>query len=351
MPLFKVITTPPPATPKVSDTDFKQFYAAINRSMDWANISPYIQIAADREIIPAIGQEFFDYIAGQYQSGTITEPLTETFRRIKMALAHYAMYYGYPQIAVRVGDAGVMETAHDGATTVRQWAFNTARWEMVKIAAAYLDSALEHMEAQVDANESVYNSWKNSAAYSQNKDLLIPNARVMSEYYSLSTSRRSYQLLKPIIRKAELMYLRPALCNELYDSVSFQATTNTLSNENKDLLPYMRRYVAEVTMSLASGIVNIIPDGAGWRISENAYAESMPQEALRSAIQALTTQAEQNAAQYLIDMRDFLYKNLNKYPQYRDSPCNELNTDSADGFYNNEDFSPYNPPPPGAFIL
>lgn len=353
MALFKVVTTPAPAVPKVLDTEFKQFYAGVNRSMDWASLSPHIQIAADREIIPAIGQDFYDALDTAYNgAGVAAGAMAETFRRLRMALAHYAMYYGYPQLAVRVGDAGTMETNHEGATPVRQWAFNTARWEVAKTAAAYLDSALQHMEAQVEAANTSYDVWKNSPAYTQNRDLLIPNARVMGEYYALSTSYRSYQLLRPLLRKAELMYLRPALCNTLYDTVANQAAQNTLSAANEALLPYLRRYVAEVAMSLAGSSVNLIPDGAGWRISENAYAEAMPQEALRSAIQALTTQAEQNAARYLQDLRDHLYSNIDDYPQYRDSACNELKVDDPDGFYYpGEDYDSRNPPPPGAFIL
>ena len=318
--------------------------------MEWATMQPYIQIAADKEIIPAIGQAFYDTLNTAYNgAGVSGTELIETFRRIRSALAYYAIYYALPQLNMRLGDAGAMETTHDGATPVRQWTFNLSRWETLKLAASYLDSALAHMEEQVVANNTAYDTWKNSPAFTQNRELLIPNARVFQEYYNINTSHRAYARLRAYIRKAELLYLRPSLCNTLYDTVSGQQAANTLTTANQALIPYMRRYLAEVTVMLAGADLNIASDGDGWRIGEHAFPETLSPDVIRTTMQALITQAETNAAKYLQDLKDVLYANLDDYPLFRDSQCNELkNTDSEDFYYPAEDESC---PEKGAFLL
>lgn len=351
--LFKVITNPAPTVPKVLDTEFKTFYPTVNRSMDWPTLQPHIQQAEDLDIVPAIGQEFYDELNALYNGAGITDVvLAETFRLLRTALAYYAMYRAMPHIAIRIGDAGTMETTHDGATPVRQWTYNSARWECMKTASQYLDKALAHMEAQVADSNTDYDTWAESAAYTENRELLIPNARVFQHYYNISISRRAYQRLRPYIRKAQELYLRPVLCGELYDEITEQQAANMLSADNTALMPYLQRYLAEVAVSIAMPDLNFVNDGDGWRIIENTTAETLPQEALRSAMQTMATQAEQNAARYLQNLRDFLYSNLDMFPAYRDSPCNELRTTDPEGYYYpGEDYNQYNPPPPGAFIL
>ena len=165
--LFKVTTDPAPPNPKVSDTEFKLFFPSINRSGEWCTIEPFIQMAEDQEIIPAISQEFYDVLETEYQSsGTIADTnKAYTFRLLRTALAHYAMAIGMPMLNMRMGDGGVAENSSNDIIPVRQWVFQGSRWEILKQAYKYLDMALAHMESQVSAANVDYDTFANSDAY------------------------------------------------------------------------------------------------------------------------------------------------------------------------------------------
>lgn len=347
--LFKVTTSPAPPQPKVLDTEFKTFYPAINRNTDWCTIKPFVQQAEDLEIVPAIGQAFYDVLHAEYDStGTIANAVkAQTFRFLRTALAYYAMYIGLPQLNLRTGDAGTNEASASDVMPVRQWVFNVNRWETLKTAAKYLDMALAHAEGQVYADNADYAAFKNSTAFTISQELLIPNARVFQRFYNINTSRRAYTKIRPFIEKAEKMWLLPSL-GPLFDLVKTEHAAANLSAANTALLPYLQQLLAERTMTVAMPDINIVNDGEGWQILENTAMASMAGN-LKESMQQLHTAAEQNAAQYEIQLKNFLYANLADYPVFRDSPYNELTEDeNEDGI---ADVDLPSPPEPGAVIL
>jgi hypothetical protein len=351
--LFKIITDPAPANPVVKDTDFKLFFPAINRNMDWNSIEPFVQQAEDREIIPAIGDEFYQMLETEYQSsGSISNSdKAKTFRLLRTSLAYYSIYHALPQLALRVGDSGTNETSANDIIPTRQWVFNLSRWETLKTAAEYLDMALKHMEDQVQDGNNVYDSFKNSETYTESRELLIPNARVFQRYYNINNSRITYTKLRPYIRKAEQRFLLPLLDN-FYTELSTQHKDGSITGNNKALLPTVQQLLAEYTVVLAIPDLNFVNDGAGWRIVENPNASPMPQQQAITAVQQLHTKAEQNAAHFEIELKNKLYGDLDAYPTFRDSDANELKHDDNDDGVADSEQDLYNlPPEPGAVII
>lgn len=348
--LFKVTTDPAPVNPKVSDTQFKLFFPSINRNMEWCTIEPFIQNAEDQEIIPAIGQEFYDVLETEYQaSGTIADTTKAyTFRLLQTALAHYSMAIGLPLLNMRVGDAGAAENSSNDIIPVRQWVFNGSRWGILKQAYKYLDMALAHMESQVSAANSDYDAFANSEAYTISQELLIPNARVFQRHYNIQSSRRAYTALRPYIEKAEQIKLKPVLC-ELFDEIKTQFSAGTLTAANQTLIAPIQRLLAEYTIEMAIPDINFVNDGAGWMVSENTYDSKPMGSNLSQAVQQLLTKAEQNATAFEIALKNEIYADLDSYPTYRDGKCNDLTEDSNDNGV--ADIDEYCPPEAGAVIL
>lgn len=348
MSLFKITTSPAPTNPKIGDTEFKEFYAAINRNTDWASIEPFLQQAEMQYIIPYISQEFYDVLETEYQSsGTIAD--TEkayVFRLLRIAIAHYTIYEAMPQLNLRIADGGVLETTNQDAAPVRQWVFKQSRWEVNKKAYYFLDMALNYMEEQVEAGNADFDAFKNSSTYTITKDLLIPNATVFSQYYNIANSRKSYVAMRPYIRKAQLRYIKPILC-ELYDEVLSEFQAGTLTAENAALIPYIQQLLAEHAIIESQPDISIVNDGGGWKVIEDPDATAISIQVLQSMIQNLLTKAEANAAAFKVQLENFIYENLSDYPTYEASDCNQIadadTIDTADWL--EED------PPAGAVII
>lgn len=326
--LFKITDENAGPNKEVQHTEFKTFFPAVNRSTEFCTIEPFIQQAEDSEIIPAIGLPFYQVLETEYQTtGEIADTTKAyTFRLLRMALAHYAMYIAMPQLNIRIGDAGTNETSASDITPVRMWVFNVSRWETAKTAYKYMDMALQHMESQVIAANADYDLFKTDAAYTESKELLIPNARKFQRFYNIQASRRSYTALRPYIQKAEDIFIKPILC-ELYDEIKTQHLANTLSADNTYILSLIQQLLAERTVELALPDLNFVNDGDGWRVTENQYGLS-EQSNLKESLQQMHTRAEQNAATFEIQLKNELYANLDNYPTYRDSACNELTQDT-----------------------
>lgn len=329
MSFFKVIASPVPPNPTVGHTDFKKFFPAINKNTDWCTIEPLVEQAEELYIIPYISQEFYDVLETEYQtSGVIADATKATvFRQLKIALAYYTMFHGFDSLHTRIGDAGVNENSNTDATPVRQWVFNSARWKACVTGYQYLDLALRSMEKQVEAGNADFDTFKDSEAYTITRDLLIPNANTFNQFYNIGKSRKAYIALRPYIRKAEVLHIKPLLC-ELYTEISGQYKTNTLTVENAAVVPYLQRLLAEKTILEAMPDINIVNDGNGWKIIENVNAVDISATNLQNMMQQLLSKAELNASQFQIDLENFLYKNLDDYPTYKDSDCNQIAEDT-----------------------
>lgn len=345
--LFKITNTTAGPNKTVDDTAFKTFYPSVNRNMAWDTLAPFIQEAEDREIIPAIGLEFYNVLHTEYDNtGAIADTTKAyTFRLLQTALAHYAIYLGLPKLNMRISDTGANESSADDVAPVRQWVYNVNRWETAKTAFSYLDMALKHMEDQVIAANADYDAFANSEAYTESRELLIPNARAFQRYYNLQTSRRAYTTLRPYIRKAEEIYLRPLL-GPLLTELKDQHQNNSLSVPNATLLTYARQLLAEYTLILSIPDLNFVNDGDGWRVMENQYGMNRPtQGSLSQSVQQLSTKAEQNATTFELQLKNQLYENLDDYLTFKESSYNELTQDlDGDGVVDSEEFDLYGDP-------
>lgn len=352
--LFKVTNTSAGPKKKVSDTEFKAFYPAINENMAWDTLEPFIQEAEDLEIIPAIGLSFYNVLNTEYQATDEIADATKahTFRLLRTALAHYAIYIGLPKLNVRIGDTGTNESNVDAVSPIRQWVYNVNRWETARTAFRYMDMALAHMESQVIANNTDYDTFANDDAYTESKELLIPNAQSFQRYYNLQTSRRSYTVLRPYIRKAEQIHLLPLL-GPLLDEIKTQHTNNSLSSANADMLGLIRPLLAEHTIGLAVPDLNFVNDGDGWRVVESQYGMTRPtQGSLSQSLQQLLTRAEQNAAHFEVTLKNELYARLDEFPTFRDSTYNELTQDlDGDGTADIDEIDHYGDQEAGAVII
>jgi len=344
--LFKITTNPAPPNPKVSDTEFKAFYPAVNANMEWCTLEPYIEQAEDLFIKPAISDAFYDVLDTEYTAtGTIADPeQATTFRLLRVALANYVMFLAMPDLAMRLGDGGTMENNSGDTMPVRQWVFKETRWNAYRKAYRFLDSALVYMEDQVAADNADFATFEASDAYTVSRRYLIPDAATFQRYYNINRSRLTFVALRPYIEKAQELYVRPLLC-DLYDEILTQYAAGTLTAANNTLLEHIRRYLAEATLTEAFPDLNFVNDGQGWITIADPDAATIAGDQLSQMQQNQLTRAETNAASFRLAIENHIYTNLDDYPTYKASSCNEIEDTE------NNTANPETDPEAGAFII
>lgn len=329
MPYFFKVTSLTPSTPNiVGDTNFKNHYPDINRQMAWAELSPYIRQAAIKNVIPYVGQTFFDDLAGKYDAGTaLTTAQAKTLELMQDCLAYYAIYHALPQKNVSINSMGVNQNIPSDGTAqpVSQWSWKNARWSALENADFFLDMLLAQMEAQVKLNVSYYDLWEADISYGKEKSIFIRSTEELDEYLNIKKSRRSYLSIIKYVKEIEEDLIKKELCSDQYDALVTQYNAGTLTTANKALIGYIRKVAAYFGLAAAVPHHRIIIDGDGFRVVSqlDGFDERRNQtnNVHESAILALQERVSSAGAKYLKDMKTFLNENEDDYPLWRDSDC------------------------------
>jgi len=315
---------------EVKHSDLKDFYPAANGNMAWTTIKPYIQQAEELFIIPHIGQEFYDLLDGLYNGSGITNADQQrVFYRLQTALGAYIAYIALPELAMRLGDAGIRENNNKETTAARQWVYRETLWKAQLKANKFLDQALYLMEQKVEEGDSNFDAFKDSSTYTVSRNFWIHNATQFSRYFNISNSRRTYVNLRPYIEKVQELEVRALLGEEMYTELQTQINSNNLTDPNDKLLEACRRYIAELTLIESIGDVNFIQDGSGWVSIENSVMVYEPSAQTDRMSQQMLSKAEANAARFRTAIERMIYSNIENYPTFRDSSAN-LSTDDDD---------------------
>ncbi|MEM9836166.1 MAG: DUF6712 family protein [Bacteroidota bacterium] len=329
MSYFKITTTPNPPSPEVQHTDIGAFWPGVNANTAWETIEPFVEQAEELFLIPHVGREFFDHLDEQYNGNGIDSEskLTRVFHLLRTALASYISYIALPELALRVGDAGIRENNNRESTSARQWVYKENMWKAQLKAFQFLDKALKIMEEEVESGNTDFNTFKNSSTYTISRRYFIASATALARYFNIANSRQTYVKLRPYMEKVQERDFRPLLGDELYDLLASQHLDGNLTEANEKLMQSLRRELAELTVAECIGDLNFIQDGSGWVTVENNDEGRPAGTRLSESIQQMQTKAEQNAKLFRMATERLLYANLEDYPLFRDSTANESTDD------------------------
>lgn len=351
MSFFRILNGTEPDKAKIKDTDFEQFYPSINTNMAWKSLEPYAYQAEQCYIVPWISEAYYQELSLVYNKLPIAQviqlctptnsqafveeiPVADlVFYYLRAASAYYTVYHSMPHINTSIGDAGIFEKTPDNTTPVRQWTFNTTRWDALIKGYEFLDKAIMLMESEIDVDINAFKKYRNSTAYSVSKDLLIPSATTLSEHVNIKGSRRAYISMRPYIRKSEALYLRAILGTGFFTEIKAEHKAGTLTAANALLLPYIQAYLAECTVYEATPEINIYNQGDGWKVLETTDGMNMSKDAQANMIQNIITKSKANQDFYLAELEGFLYKNIDDYPTFKaDTTANEDHEENIDPY-------------------
>ena len=333
--IFKKTTGVPADNDVVGQYNFKAHYPEANRNMAWSELTPYIRQATRRFVLPYIGQEQYDDIATKIQAGaTLSDELAEFADRLRDAVAYYTIAIALPKKKTVVASMGAIENqASEGTTATSQWGFRTTLWSVAQDADRLMDELLEYMEAQVVDGNAEFNLWKASDAFKAGKSDLFRQTSDFQQLQNISSSRRSFISMLPIIKQAALHHIVPVISQAQYDDLVSKYQANDLSDENKALLYKVRAALAAWTVYHATNKLTVITDQDAWRVVSNTEAidqRAYSSEVIQTAIQRLRDGAELDARTNTANLIDFMYQNKEDYTLYKAS---EANPDNDRSYY------------------
>lgn len=332
--VFKVTAGSPATPPQVGDTNFQSHYAGVNTSMAWQELTPSIRQATEKFVLPYVGQELYDDLAGKYDTGAnLSTEQARTLELIQDCIAFYAIYHILPAKNGIIASMGnIQNTPADGSgQPPSQWSWKAKRWDALENGDTFLDRLLNYLEAQVKASVAYFDLWKNSAAYKVKTSDFFRHTDELDEFLNIQGSRRSFISLVRYMRQVEEDVILPALCTEQYDALK----ANTLSTALQSLLQKVRLVVANLGLVEAGPHHRIVIDGDGFRVVSQSDMfddrRNQTNNVHEAAIIALMERAERKGRAALDALKIFLEANAATYTLWADSTCRAKPTVKSHG--------------------
>lgn len=324
--VFKVSEEPANEVELIGHTNFKEHYSGVNTSMAWAELTPAIRQATEKYVLPYVGTEWYNDLAGKYQADTaITAEQQRALELLQDCVAFYAIYHVLPEKNAIVSSLGVVQNVPEGGSQpVNQWGWKAKRWSALENGDSFLDTLLNYMELQVTASKAEFDIWKTSAAYKVKTSDYFRHTSELDEYLNIQMSRRSFISLVRFMKQVESDVIAPILCDDLYAATLL----TTVTDENKLLLPYIKKAVAYLGAAEAVPHHRIVIDGDGFRVVSQTDQfddrRNMTNNTHQTAIQAFMLRCDEQGRRAITQLKKFLEDNIADYPDYEDSDCRAL---------------------------
>jgi len=300
--------------------ELKLHIAAINKNTAWASLSPSVDMAERKYIIPLISQAQYDALDAAYNAApqTLTAHQTALLAYVQRSLAHYTFYEALPSLALMMSDMGVTEqTSSEGtAAPARQWVTRQLMEKAIADADLYADALLSFLEV----NHANYPLWKASSAYTITKELYLTSVTDFEKHIPVGGSKRVWLNIRPFVSLCEIEYIVPAISQKLHDDLKAKIllTPGTaLSAPYLTLLSKIQRTLAWLALykALPFQAVQFTP-GVGITSVSTADGHTSKTAADRIRYETAVTAATGSGMSFLRELKKYLDDHCADYPLY-----------------------------------
>lgn len=299
--------------------ELKVFCPSFNRNMAWNTLSPKVDQAERKYIIPLIGKEQYTVLEAAYQAGTISDKLEALLPYVQRPLAYYTHFELLPELMAMESDMGLQEQESSEGTSspARQWVYEEKRKNAIENADAFADAMLEFLEE----NHGDYAEWKGSSAFTITKQLFINTSDEYNDIVSIGRSKRVWLALWPFVNRAETEYILPAITEPLFTDLKAKllaSLTTPLSTEYATLLLKIKEALAWLALykALPFQVVQFTPSGIVQTTTANGIKSQKPAD--RIVFENARTEAETNGLSALRALKQYLEENSSSYDKYSD---------------------------------
>lgn len=221
-------------------------FITIDVSSDLSVIMPYLK-QAEKYVRDIIGDTLFDMLVEFVQDETTSEVLTKLLPYCQLALANFGYFLAIDKLNVNVGNAGITVASTSSLVPASKERIDRLR-ESVELSGY---DALEELIKFLEKNISDYPEWKDSEAYSYNKQFFINNADDFYKTIHKQITRLQFLSMKEFIALAEIK-IKGVVCSELFEELKAQILSEEISNANKILLEDIKPAICYLSIDFQS---------------------------------------------------------------------------------------------------
>lgn len=294
-------------------SDFKLHVGGgVNMSLEMDSLKPHIEMAADKHLVPWLGDAQWDKILTDIDALNTEEEALLPYLQRTLALL---TMYEYSNIgSIQMGEAGLMRAETDEMKGAYKYQENNYKDYMLATGYASLERLLKFLEA----NAGDYPLWTTSAENKRNRAYFINYAQEMQLIYSINVNRYVFDVMRPAMSDVETFAIIPLIGETFYDELKTAIDNKTVDADQLAAIALIQKAVAHFTVE--EGIRRSIVQHKGDRIiiaerlePQSSSIEGAPAaQMLRQAIR----QAEEFGNRHISVLKKFLNDNLETYTAY-----------------------------------
>lgn len=302
-----------------NQADIKQYVPSIHLNMSGKTIGPYINQAIKFDLVPYIGNLFWQEINNDIDNVLYADLLP--YLRSTVAWFAYKRMIGNSRAAL--GDMGLQQKSDTEGTllpaTDKQ--YTDLLWNAYRTAFDELECLLWQY---LCPNKATFPTFEASTEAALCCKYVLTSPAIYAQYAPIKKEGRLEDWLAfiPIMNEIELYCIKPILCTELYNELKEQLCADTLTPANKALLTHVRfatgamirQYWAGKNAVKLQARSNFIPEYSDSTGSRKTPTYNALEHQYRYEI--ITEHA---AIKVLLET---LKNNEDDYPLWRDSTCN-----------------------------
>ena len=219
-----------------------QEYFPANLALDYALVLPFLRRAQDGPLRDAIGAALLTELRGGLHDGEEQTDLRELARRIE---ANYALAFSLSALSVQLSNLGLNEYVGADQKPVPLAKLQLLRTDLEDAAGEAVEALLEWLEL----NREFVPAWVSSESCTIEIGQFVATAREFQEHVDIDRSRRRFLKLRPRLRQAEEMVLRPVLGRPLLKAIKVELKAGAVSAASQEILDdYIRPGLANLAI-------------------------------------------------------------------------------------------------------
>jgi len=295
-----------------------------------ADITPFINQVEYEIIIPLISKAQYDALQTAYDANSLNADQTKLINKVRAVITPFALLRWIPWGQVQINSSGIQIVSNETNKTAFSWQVQDLKQNSEM--SGY--TAMESLYRFLYDNKATYTVWWDSTERKYLMRSFINTAAEFSIYFNISSNRKTFERLRDIITHIEKNYIKPILCDELFTQIKEEIVADSISDNNKKLMEFIRPAVCYLAISKGTQRLNFaFDDQNGISIQSSGTGNAKSENPLsvfnREKLDVLKNDTEKDGMVELEKLRQYLYDNVDTYTLFKNSDCyNSLGSSS-----------------------
>ena len=229
----------------IKTTEEVRTYLKIDVAEKEESFLPYVPDATEKYIRPWLGEDLLDALTENYDESGEDDALAALLPYVQRPLARFTFLLAAPHLDLNVTEGGFTVRSNQTNAPASRERVNAYMQSLEQLAWDGMEEMLKFLED----NKDDYDDWTASDAYTMALRNFINSAAEFNKHVDINLSRLAFAQFRNIMDDVESLEIEPVISKAQADAIKAEIVSGTLEDETTAIISYLRRAVANFTLS------------------------------------------------------------------------------------------------------